>query len=208
MSIDSYVHKVLPGSPGGPLLFTFHGTGADESQFLGLGRELLPTATIVSPRGDVSEYGAARFFLRTGEGVYDMDDLARATGKMAGFVRSHVEAAKPSAVIGLGYSNGANILASVVFADPTLFDASVLMHPLIPFEPSVDGDLAGRSVLITAGRRDPICPPNLTVRLEAHLRAKGADARVEWHEGGHEIRQNEIEAARLFLEAGQLTGAK
>jgi phospholipase/carboxylesterase len=208
MSINSYIHKVLPGSPGGPLLFTFHGTGADESQFLGLARELLPAATIVSPRGDVSEYGAARFFRRTGEGVYDMDDLARATGKMAAFVRSHVEEAKPSAVLGLGYSNGANILASVVFADPKLFDASVLMHPLIPFEPSIDGDLAARRVLITAGRRDPICPPNLTQRLEAHLRAQGADVRVEWHEGGHEIRQNEIEATRLFLEAAQLTGAK
>jgi len=208
MSIDSYIHRVLPGSPGGPLLFTFHGTGADESQFLGLGRELLPTATIVSPHGDVSEHGAARFFRRTGEGVYDMDDLARATVKMAAFVRSHVEAAKPSAVLGLGYSNGANILASVVFAEPTLFDASVLMHPLIPFVPVVDGDLAGRGVLITAGRRDPICPPNLTARLDAHLRAKGADVRIEWHEGGHEIRQNEIESARLFLEAAQLTGAK
>jgi phospholipase/carboxylesterase len=209
MSTDSHMHKVLPGTPGGPLVFTFHGTGGDESQFLGLARELLPTATVVSPRGDVSEYGAARFFRRTGEGVYDMDDLARATKKMAAFVRAHVEAAKPSAVLGLGYSNGANILASVVFADPQLFDATVLMHPLIPFEPEVDGDLAGRRVLITAGRRDPICPPNLTVRLEANLRARGADARVEWHEGGHEIRENEIVATRLFLEEeSQPTGVK
>jgi phospholipase/carboxylesterase len=208
MSTNSYIHKVLPGTPGGPLVFTFHGTGGDESQFLGLTNELVPGATIVSPRGDVSEYGAARFFRRTGEGVYDMDDLARATGKMAAFVRSHVEAAKPSAVLGIGYSNGANILASTMFADPKLFDATVLMHPLIPFEPKVDGDLAGRRVLITAGRRDPICPPNLTSRLEAHLRAQGADARVEWHEGGHEIRENEIAAAKLFLGATQLTGAK
>jgi phospholipase/carboxylesterase len=208
MSTNSYIHKVLPGSPGGPLLFTFHGTGGDESQFLGLANELVPGATIVSPRGDVSEYGAARFFRRTDEGVYDMDDLARATGKMAAFVRSHVEEAKPSAVLGIGYSNGANILASVVFADPQMFDATVLMHPLIPFEPKVDGDLAGRSVLITAGRRDPICPPNLTSRLEAHLRAQGADVRVEWHEGGHEIRENEIAVARLFLGATQLTGAR
>jgi phospholipase/carboxylesterase len=207
MSRNSYIHKVLPGSPGGPLLFTFHGTGGDESQFFGLARELVPEATIVSPRGDVQEYGAARFFRRTGEGVYDMDDLARATGKMAAFVRAHVEAANPSAVLGLGYSNGANILASVVFADPALFDATVLMHPLIPFEPEVEGNLAGRRVLITAGRRDPICPPNLTTRLEAHLRARGADAKVEWHEGGHEIRENEIDAARLFLDAAQLTGA-
>ena len=142
MSIESYIHKLLPGVPGGPLLFTFHGTGGDESQFLGLACELVPEATIVSPRCDVSEYGAARFFRRTGEGVYDMEDLARATEKMAAFVRAHVEAAKPSAVLGLGYSNGANILASVVFADPALFDATVLMHPLIPFEPQVKGDLA------------------------------------------------------------------
>ncbi|MEQ1943404.1 alpha/beta hydrolase [Mesorhizobium sp. VNQ89] len=200
MSIDSYIHKVMPGQPGGPLLFTFHGTGGDENQFLGLARELLPTATIVSPRGDVSEYGAARFFRRTGEGVYDMADLARATGKMAGFVSAHVAAAKPSAVLGLGYSNGANILASVLFEEPGLFDASVLMHPLIPFEP-VRNDLSGRRVLVTAGRRDPICPPQLTTRLVALLQERGADVSVEWHEGGHEVRPNEIEAAGRFLSA-------
>ena len=47
---------------------------------------MLPDAGVVSPRGDVSEMGAARFFRRTGEGVYDMADLARATAKMASFV--------------------------------------------------------------------------------------------------------------------------
>lgn len=199
MSKDAYIHKALPGSPGGPLLFVFHGTGGDESQLVSLGRDLVPQATIISPRGDVSEHGAARFFRRTGEGVYDMDDLARATGKMAEFVKTHVEAAKPSVVLGLGYSNGANILASLVFAMPTLFDASVLMHPLIPFEPKVKGSLAGRHILVTAGKRDPICPPNLTTRLEAYLRADGADVTVEWHEGGHEVRPNEIKAARRLF---------
>ncbi|MCT2576634.1 MAG: alpha/beta hydrolase [Mesorhizobium sp.] len=199
MSKDAYIHKVLPGSPGSALLFVFHGTGADENQLLSFGRELAPSATLVSPRGDVSEQGAARFFRRTGEGVYDMDDLARATAKMAGFVKAHVEAAKPSAVFGLGYSNGANILASAVFAEPGLFDAAALMHPLIPFEPQVQGSLAGLRILITAGRRDPICPPNLTTRLEAYLRADGADVTVEWHDGGHEVRPNEIEAARRLF---------
>ena len=199
MSKDAYINKLLPGSPGGPLLFVFHGTGGDESQLVSLGRDLVPQATVISPRGDVSEHGAARFFRRTGEGVYDMDDLARATGKMAEFVKARVEAAKPSVVLGLGYSNGANILASLVFAMPTLFDASVLMHPLIPFEPEVKGSLAGRHILLTAGKRDPICPPNLTTRLEAYLRADGADVTVEWHEGGHEVRPNEIEAARRLF---------
>ncbi|MEP6565513.1 MAG: alpha/beta hydrolase [Mesorhizobium sp.] len=207
MSKDSYTHKVLPGSPGGPLLFVFHGTGADESQLLSLGRDLAPQATIISPRGDVSEHGAARFFRRTGEGVYDMDDLSRATQKMADFAKAHIEAAKPSSVLGLGYSNGANILASVVFAAPSLFNASVLMHPLIPFEPQVKGSLAGRRILVSAGKRDPICPPNLTSRLEAYLRADGADVTVEWHDGGHEVRPNEIEAARRFFAAVPVEGA-
>lgn len=205
MSTDSYVHKVVPGAPSGPLLFAFHGTGGDENQLLGLARELLPDATVVSPRGDVSEHGAARFFRRTGEGVYDMEDLARATAKMAAFVRAHAEAAKPSALLGLGYSNGANILANLAFADPGLFGAAVLMHPLIPFEPA-KADLAGRRVLVTAGRRDPICPPALTTRLVAHLQQRGADASVEWHEGGHEMRANEIEAARRFLVAAAAQG--
>ena len=103
-------------------------------------------------------------------------------------------------MLGLGYSNGANILASVLFEEPDLFDASVLMHPLIPFEPARN-DLSGRRVLITAGRSDPICPPQLTTRLVDLLQARGADASVEWHEGGHEVRPNEIEATRRFLSA-------
>ena len=199
MAKDSYIHRVEAGAPGGPLLLVLHGTGADETQFLGFGQALLPEATVVAPRGDVSEHGAARYFRRTGEGVYDMADLARATRKMAAFAAAHREAAKPSAVLGLGYSNGANILASVLFAAPGLFDAAVLMHPLIPFEPEVEGDLAGAKVLLTAGRRDPICLPALTERLDAALRALQADVELYWHDGGHEIRQGEIAATEVFL---------
>lgn len=199
MAKDSYIHRVEHGAPGGPLLFVFHGTGADETQFVGLGQALMPEATVVAPRGDVSEHGAARYFRRAAEGVYDMADLARATDKMAGFVRAHRDETNGAPVVGLGYSNGANILASVLFAAPGLFDAAVLMHPLIPFEPEDNGSLAGTRVLATAGRRDPICPPDLTEGLVAGLRARGAETRLFWHDGGHEIRQGEIAAAQEFL---------
>jgi phospholipase/carboxylesterase len=199
MTTDSYIHKTAAGQDGGPLLLVFHGTGADETQFLDLGRDLMPGATIVAPRGDVSEHGAARYFRRTGEGVYDMSDLARATAKMAAFVRAQIAERSPSAVIGLGYSNGANILASVLFAEPDLFDGAVLMHPLIPFEPVVDGTLKDTNVLITAGRRDPICPAPQTVQLEETLRKHAAQVETFWHDGGHEIRQGEIVASDAFL---------
>lgn len=199
MARDSYIHKTAGGKPGGPLFFVFHGTGGDENQFLSLGADLLPGATVIAPRGDVSEHGSSRYFRRTGEGVYDMADLERATGKMAAFVRAWKDEVKPSALVGLGYSNGANILASVLFAVPGLFDAAVLMHPLIPFDPVVNGSLAGTRVLMTAGRRDPICPAPLTEALDAALRGQGGDVQLVWHDGGHEIRPTEIYAAQEFL---------
>lgn len=199
MSRDAYVHAAEGQGADRPLLVLFHGTGGDETQMTGLGRMVAPDAALLSPRGDVSEGGAARFFRRTAEGVYDMDDLARATARMTGFVRAHAEDARPTLLLGLGYSNGANILASTIFAAPGLFDAAVLMHPLIPFQPRIEGDLTGRRILITAGARDPICPPEMTARLEAWLRDAGAEVSVLRHPGGHEIRTEEIEAARRFL---------
>ena len=199
MAKDSYIHRIEEGRAGGPLLFVFHGTGADENQLVGVARQLMPEATIISPRGDVSEHGAARFFKRTGEGVYDMQDLAERTKKMAAYVAAHVEERAPSTVLGMGYSNGANILASVSFEKPGLFGGTVLMHPLIPFEPEVEGTLDPLGVLITAGRRDPICPAPMTEKLASTLEKLGATVDTVWHEGGHEVRPEEFEAARQFL---------
>lgn len=203
MTSDSYLHKVHEGRAGGPVLFVFHGTGADENQFFELGQQLMPEATVIAPRGDVSEHGAARYFKRTGEGVYDMEDLRLRTGKMIDFVRAQAANLEPSHIAGLGYSNGANILASVLFAAPGLFDSAVLMHPLIPFEPKVDGTLDGTHILMTAGRHDPIGPEPLTRVLEERLKALRADVRTVWHEGGHELRPSELSAAQSFLQIAQ-----
>ena len=98
-------------------------------------------------------------------------------------------------MIGLGYSNGANILASVMFENPDIFDEVVLMHPLIPWTPAGNPALARVRALITAGRRDPICPSAQTEALTDYLRKQGARVDIAWHEGGHEIRPSEIDAA-------------
>lgn len=198
MADHGYVHKLKAGQPGNPIFFVFHGTGGDENQFFTFGTQLLPEATVVSPRGDVSEHGAARFFKRTGEGVYDMADLSRATKKMAGFVKVLAEEHQASEIIGLGYSNGANILANVLIENG-LFDKAILMHPLIPFRPKDNAALAGRTVLITAGERDPICPAPQTQALADYFKAQGTATDIEWHAGGHDIRQNEISAIERFI---------
>ncbi|WP_134681715.1 alpha/beta hydrolase [Paracoccus ravus] len=199
MSIHSYQHFAKPRDTDQPLVLTLHGTGGDEHQFSGLVSQLLPRAGIVSPRGDVSEHGANRFFRRTREGVYDMEDLARRTEKLAGFIAAH-RAANPGAPVwALGYSNGANILASVLFHQPELIDRAALMHPLIPFDPAPQPRLAGRPVLITAGRRDPISPLSLTRTLADYFRDQQAEVELNLHDGGHEIRPEELTALRNFL---------
>jgi phospholipase/carboxylesterase len=187
------------GEPGAPLLLTFHGTGGDERQFHGIAPQLLPGAHVVSPRGEVDEGGMLRFFRRKAEGVYDMEDLARRTAAMGDFVAAETARTGAARVVGLGYSNGANILASVLAARPELFADAVLLHPLIPFTPPDAPGLLGRRVLITAGQRDPICPPPLTMRLSDWLETQGARVTLHWHGGGHEIASSEWEAAQAFL---------
>lgn len=193
-----YIYREARGAgAGSPLFFVFHGTGGDENQFFELAGQLLPGSRVIAPRGDVSEGGALRYFRRTGEGVYDMADLAQRTEAMAAFVAAR-KAEGGSPVVGLGYSNGANILAAVQFAAPDLFDATVLMHPLIPFSPPA-ADFSGKQVLITAGRRDPMASTQTTEALAEYFSANGARAETLWHEGGHELRPEELRGAQAFL---------
>lgn len=199
MTDAAYTYAETRGRPGAPLLLTFHGTGGTEHQFHGFAERLIPGAHVVSPRGDVSEGGMSRYFRRTGEGVYDMADLAKRRDRMASFIAAHKSRTHADHVAGLGYSNGANILMAVALETPDLVDRMVLMHPLIPWTPAPQPGLAGRRILITAGQRDPICPAPLTQALADYLTAQGADVTLEWHSGGHEISQGEVQAVTDFL---------
>lgn len=189
------------GPPGAPLFLTFHGTGGTEAQFHSFAQELLPQAHVTSPRGEVSENGALRYFRRTGEGRYDMGDLAMRTAAMADFIAAERLATNASRTFGLGYSNGANILAAVSFQHPDLLDDLILLHPLIPFAPPPQPGLAGKRILITAGQRDPICPAASTQRLADFYIAQGAQVVLQWHKGGHEFAQAEVSAITAFLTA-------
>ncbi len=195
----AYTAKRTKGAAGAPLFLTFHGTGGTEAQFHGLAEQLIPGAHVTSPRGDVSEHGALRYFRRTAEGVYDMDDLAKRTDAMADFIRDEKDLYASTKTFALGYSNGANILASVALEQPDLVDDLVLMHPLIPWSPSPQAGLAGRRILITAGKRDPICPADMTDAFAGYLADQGAAVTVHWHAGGHEIAQSEIDAIAQFI---------
>ncbi|MCV3271175.1 alpha/beta hydrolase [Roseobacter sinensis] len=207
MSVDLYRGPVTAPDPGQPVIFAFHGTGGNAAEMHALARQIMPGAGVIAPQGDVSEHGAARFFRRTAEGVYDMPDLAQRTQRMAAYVAAQKAHHPGHRVYAFGYSNGANILASVAMAQPELFDRIGLLHPLIPWAPDPVPELQGTPVLVSAGRHDPICPWPLTERLVDWFEAQGAEVRTEIHEGGHELRPAELVALKALFSTQKETAA-
>ena len=201
-----FVHRYLPAAAGareagGITLLLLHGTGGDESDLLPLGRALLPGAALLSPRGRVLEQGMPRFFRRLAEGVFDQKDLARRTGELADFVDAAATtyALDRRGIVAAGFSNGANIAASLLLRRPGLLRGAVLLSPMLPFEPESLPELNGTCVFIGAGRTDPIAPPAQAERLAALLERAGADVTLHWQPGGHGVTQGEVAAARSWI---------
>ncbi|MEO1090733.1 MAG: alpha/beta hydrolase [Pseudomonadota bacterium] len=192
---------VFRAGAASPVLVMLHGTGDDARSFARLADDLAPAATVLSLQGNVDEHGMARFFRRRAMGVYDMADLAKRTEDMAAFLDEAValHGLQPSALVGIGYSNGANLLANLSFRRPAALRRLVLMHPLIPYVPQPAGTLAGLRVLVTAGRRDAIAPAATTDALIGHYAAAGACVERLDHDGGHELRPSELAAVGRFL---------
>ncbi len=202
-----FVHRYIPPSSQGEVsgattLLLLHGTGGDEDDLLPLGRALLPGAGLLSPRGRVLENGAPRFFRRLAEGVFDQDDLARRTSELARFISAAVNTYQldPDGVVAVGFSNGANIAASLLLRTPGVLRGAVLLSPMVPFEPETLLDLQDTVVFIGAGRNDPIAPPEQAEHLAAVLRSAGASVTLHWTPGGHGITKEEVAAARQWIE--------
>jgi len=178
-----------------------HGTGGDENDLLSLGRSLTPNAALLSPRGTVLENGANRFFRRVAEGVFDLEDLRDRTDDLARFVREGVEQYEldSTGVIAVGFSNGANIAASVLLAHPGVFAGAILFRAMVPFEPKAPVPLSGTRVFLGAGRNDPLVPASQTERLADVLRSNGADVTLAWQSAGHTLTRADLDSARAWL---------
>jgi phospholipase/carboxylesterase len=202
MTEAGFVHRFDPAKePGAPTLLLLHGTGGDENDLLPLGRMLDERAALLSPRGKVLENGMPRFFRRLSMGVFDEEDLVNRTHELASFVE---EAASeygldPKRLFAVGFSNGANIAASLLLLHPELLAGAVLLRAMAPFELETLPDLSGTPVYLAAGRSDQMIPPESTERLAELLRGAGAEVTLDWQPGGHGIGRAEVEAARAWL---------
>ena len=195
-----FVHRFVPAStPGKPPLLLLHGTGGDENDLLALGARLSPGAALLSPRGKVLENGMPRFFRRLAEGIFDQEDLKARTLELADFIAKAREAYGLTKPIAVGFSNGANIAASLLLTRPQELASAVLMRAMTPFELPALPNLTGMPVLILSGAQDPIVPAANRDRLAELLRAAGADVMHEVAPAGHGLSPQDITAAGQWL---------
>ena len=196
----NFIHQFVPGSSDRTLLI-LHGTGGNEHDLLPLGHELDPAAALLSPRGQVSENGHPRFFRRLAEGVFDLEDLKRRTDDLADFIEAaarHYEF-DLNKLVAVGYSNGANIAASVLLQRPGILRTAVLLRAMVPFVPEKLPDLSGVRVWIAGGKQDMIIAPAETQRLADLLSGAGADVTVRFFDAGHGLTNTELVLAHRWL---------
>lgn len=181
-----------------PTLLLLHGTGGNENDLVGLGKEIDGAANILSVRGNVLENGMPRFFKRLAEGVFDLEDLQFRTEELKNFID---ESAKNydfdrDNVVAIGYSNGANIAGNLLFEYENVLKGAILHHPMVPRRGVEIPALPGAPVFIGAGKNDFMCPAAESEELRDLLQNVGAEVELFWHSYGHQLTQDEVQAAK------------
>jgi phospholipase/carboxylesterase len=198
-----FIHRFVPAEDktSAETLVVLHGTGGDENDLIGIGQAIAPGAAILSPRGNVLENGAPRFFKRLAEGVFDPKEVHSRGDELSRFIRAAISryGLNPERVFALGYSNGANIASTVMFIDPELLRGAIMFRPMMVFEPNERPDLSTAGVFISAGRMDPIVPVKSVERLVELFEASRAEVTLKWQLAGHNLLPSEIRDATDWL---------
>ncbi|MBP1989940.1 alpha/beta hydrolase [Paenibacillus eucommiae] len=185
-----------------PTLLLLHGTGGNERDLLSLAEIIAPDASVLGVRGNVLENGMPRFFRRLAEGVFDIEDLIFRTQELNDHISDFAEqySFNRDHVVAIGYSNGANIAASLLYHHQNSLQGAILFHAMVPRQHIELPSLANVPVFIGAGKRDSLIDPEQTKELSAHLRQAGADVTEYWTEGGHQLTREEVEKAKEWFD--------
>lgn len=193
-------------SDGPQVGLLLHGTGGNEHDLLNLGQTLLPGRPLLSLRGRVLENGMPRFFRRFREGVFDLENLKEEVRRLDQFLDAAASeyGFDRSGIIAIGYSNGANMLASLLQMGGVLGRA-ILLRAMPTFDraaPLLEGPHPPASVLIVNGQLDPIVPEPLTSELARKLEDSGHRVTVVQIPAGHELSSEDIDQVKSWLGEG------
>ena len=194
-------------NPTKPTLLLLHGTGGDENDLLSVAKKIDEEASILSLRGNVLENGMPRFFKRLAEGVFDEEDLVFRTKELNELLDLFAQKYEFNRenIVAIGYSNGANIAASLLFHYQRALKGAILHHPMVPIRGIKLPDLSEQLVFITAGTNDPICSPQESKELQSLLEEAGAKVEMHWENNGHQLTMSEVNAARNWFQKSILS---
>jgi phospholipase/carboxylesterase len=189
-------------------ILALHGTGGNEHDLVPMAKMVAPNANVLSPRGKILEDGAARFFRRIAEGIFDIEDLKFRTHELADFV---IAASKEygfdtSKVYALGYSNGANIASSLLFWRPEILAGGAILRGTVPLD--IDKgeleqlpDLAAKRVFLANGTRDPMVPLENAKKLASMYKEAGATLTHELNPASHGLIQSDLQTMKRWFDA-------
>lgn len=183
-----------------PTLLLLHGTGGTEQDLLPIAETIDPEANVLSVRGDVLENGMPRFFKRLAEGVFDEEDLVFRTKELNEFLDEAAEKYEFTRrnILAIGYSNGANIAASLLFHYKDALKGAILHHPMVPRRSIELPSLKGKDIFIVAGTNDPICSPKESEDLKSLLENAQAKVQIHWENQGHQLTMAEVDVAKKW----------
>jgi len=198
----NYIHTFVPArsdSSRPVTLLLLHGTGGDENSLLSLGNNLWPGAALLGLRGKVLENGMPPSFRRfTEAGIGDVKSRAE---ELAEFIRAASERYGFSTrrLIIVGYSNGANLAAGLILLHPHYLAGAILLRVMVPLVPEIIRDFRQLSIFIGAAKLDPLIPAGQAEELAAIFKSGGADVGISWHQGGRELGEDDVQAAKNWL---------
>jgi phospholipase/carboxylesterase len=199
----AFAYRASPprGSANGALVL-LHGSSTDEFALIPLAREMAPRCLLLAVRGRVMQDGDRRWFRRLTPVSFDQGSIRAEASAFADFMTAinARHGLDPSRTAFLGYSNGANLVSSVMLLHPGPISRAVLLRAMPVLDDAPAADLTATDLLVIAGERDetyaPFAPP--LVRL---LRAHGARVGAFTVSSGHEFGTNDARIAREWLAA-------
>ncbi|TIQ29095.1 MAG: alpha/beta hydrolase [Mesorhizobium sp.] len=189
-----------PANASGECLFVLHGSGVDETTLAPLARRIAPRAVLVAARGAIRQEDGFRWFERITPTSFEQSSIRAETAAFAQFA---TEAAKRhdldlTRATFLGYSNGANLVSTLMLLHPGLVRQAALLRAMPVLDDAPATDLAGTRVLIIAGATDqtygPFAPALVTLFSQ---RGAEVDARIV--ASGHEFGDADAAIARQWL---------
>ncbi|MGO4351957.1 VOC family protein [Rhizobium sp. RAF36] len=195
-----FVHRFYtPPDPDGSVFVLLHGSGGNETTLMPLLHKVAPRATLLGVRGRATEEGFPRWYKRITPFSFDQDDIKSEAEAFAAFIDGAVKSygLDPKKIVFVGYSNGANLLNSLIYLHPSLIHKAVLLRSMPVLTNYPHADLKGTDLLVISGKTDAY--GKYANDLEGRLKTSGATVDSDVIPGGHDLGDADVPIIQQWL---------